>query len=664
MSLTSQQKEAVSLFSKEHNVKVIAVPGAGKSRVLIQACKEFANGLCIILAYNRELKEETDLKLEAEGLTDRVMCYTFHGLCSKCIRLTPDDLSFYKAIEDAEKDPKSVVSERLKVDAILIDEAQDFRPSFARLMKLVLNVSSQVQYMVVGDPRQMLYDYNPEDTASFDYLLNAEHHFASRKPWKKVHFDVSHRVTPSMARLVSNMFREDVQSSQNEHPETVQVYTINMWTAGDILWKLLETADITSTCLLVSRRKNNMPLTACLNYLSRRGVRLHLHGIDGIDANTKRKKLSISSWHASKGTEFDCAIVFGLDASAQTNPCFVAMTRGRKRLIILQNEKSMHLPFMKALEKERDDISMDQTTQEQLKRLEYICETQPFLTPRSVRLLDLNEWRPNCSGRWILSHVDTTLLQEARCETTDMTIRIGQHFEDVGELYALALLAKLECAQTGDLQQSLDFRMPIRKNHEARVRAIHGGIQARFVSQHISQETLLVYDLRQQIMTALNKDICNRSSKDYMLIACGFRSWNSYHHLMRQVLPLDWFDEIIFELAFESMQEVVETYGGQTSFDVRVNRMVDNVTFHARVPVYGASEIWRMVWKTEIGNEDILRAALCASLHPICNAAYIFNIPTQQLMKITVRDSATILERIAQEINEDVELSADNAHED
>jgi hypothetical protein len=268
---------------------------------------------------------------------------------------------------------------------------------------------------------------------------------------------------------------------------------------------------------------------------------------------------------------------------------------------------------------------------------------------RSAHLIDFDDWRPNCSGRWILNYITLETILEPCRETTNMTVCIKDTYEDVSNLYTTALLKKLEAERTGNIQQSLDMLMPIRKVHEERIRAINEGVQARFVSQHVSQETLLQFELREKTEAALMKKNELREVVDYFCIACGMRSWNSYHHLMRQVLPITWVDEVVFQLAYDELLDTISNYGGQTSYDVRVCRRLGRTTFHTRVPVYGAREVWRIIWKSEIGNEDILRAALSATLHPVQTKAFIYNIPTRELKVVHVTNAHAILERISEE---------------
>lgn len=655
MQLTSQQQDAVSAFSRGENVKVIAVPGAGKSRVLVQTCLNLTHGICIILAYNRELKEETEEKISSLGLSERVMCYTYHGLCSKCLRLSPDDLTLHQTIDDAEQD-SSLIVEKLRVDAILIDEAQDFRPSFLRLLKLVIVPSENAQFMVVGDHRQMLYNYNPEDTASSDFLLEAEEFFKSNNIWNNIEFDISHRLSQPMARFVSDVFDDKIESSQTGGLP-VEINTVNMWQTGMLVLQILKACDdVNNVCLLVARRRNNTPLTTCLNFLSKNGINIHIHGVDGVNPNTRKKKLSVSSWHASKGMEYDVAIVFGVDEFAQKNPYFVALTRGRKRLVIFQNKDSLNPLLMTTLKEkayDSDTVILDEQTKMVLKTFDTKAPQEKKEETRKLHLVDLNEWRPKCSGRWILKYVSLEKIQPPQCECTDMTISVSEKYEDVSNIYKSAILKRMEHETTGTIQQLMDFNMPLRKSHSERVSAIQEGIQARFVSEHATQEALLQNDLRACTLKALRKPLKDTEGIDYMYIACGMRSWNSYHHMMRQVLPLTWFDEVVFEMAYESFWNNVKKDGEQTSFDIRLHKVVEDVTFHARTSIYSVNKVWRETWSSEISNEDILRAALCASLHPLKSTCFIYNIPTQELLAVHVENPMDILHKIAQITKED-----------
>ena len=212
-NLNKEQREAIDKWIEGYNIKVTAVPGAGKSRVMIEACNLFCNGIVIILAYNHDLCEETKEKLIDKDLQDRVVCMTFHGLATYCIMPCHDDTALFDAIEGVESGELEV-SKKVKVSAVLIDEAQDFRPSFHRLLNIVLDLQPTVQYMIVGDEKQMLYTYDTEDPADLKYLTSPEEHFESNREWKHIRFFQTHRLTPTMANVVSAVFDSEIQSAK------------------------------------------------------------------------------------------------------------------------------------------------------------------------------------------------------------------------------------------------------------------------------------------------------------------------------------------------------------------------------------------------------------------------------------------------------------------
>lgn len=175
--LSPEQQSAIDAWQRGSNVKVTAVPGAGKTFVILQACLA-VNAKILILAYNRALCEATRKRLVEMGLSERVLCYTFHGLATYCVRPTYDDIALDEVLEDLDSGT-AVPTIVFDVDCLIIDECQDFRRSFHRLISHLVRTSRDTQTMLVGDPRQMLYDYDDEDPADLTFLEQPDAHFAN-----------------------------------------------------------------------------------------------------------------------------------------------------------------------------------------------------------------------------------------------------------------------------------------------------------------------------------------------------------------------------------------------------------------------------------------------------------------------------------------------------
>ena len=149
MQLTKVQEEAVAAWRAGSNVRVVAVPGAGKSAVLLEACVE-ADGLCLILAYNHELCQETKSRIVQMGLEERVACMTFHGLATYCVAPTPDDVALQDVLELLQTTPPK--RRLVHVKHMLIDEAQDLRGSFMQLVPRVVALSEDTHCLLYTSP--------------------------------------------------------------------------------------------------------------------------------------------------------------------------------------------------------------------------------------------------------------------------------------------------------------------------------------------------------------------------------------------------------------------------------------------------------------------------------------------------------------------------------
>ena len=64
-----------------------------------------------------------------------------------------------------------------------------------------------------------------------------------------------------------------------------------------------------NTCCILTPTKNNNLSYKGHQYIIEL-VRIHIQGIDGDDPKTKENKTIVTTWHSSKGLEYDYSIVF------------------------------------------------------------------------------------------------------------------------------------------------------------------------------------------------------------------------------------------------------------------------------------------------------------------------------------------------------------------
>lgn len=100
------------------HVVVEAVPGAGKTRVIVEIADAHPGSL--VLAYNNALAAEIQSVVDPA----HTACCTFHALCSRYLRAVRDDLQLLDAVEAAERGELTVSDAPPTATTILIDEVR------------------------------------------------------------------------------------------------------------------------------------------------------------------------------------------------------------------------------------------------------------------------------------------------------------------------------------------------------------------------------------------------------------------------------------------------------------------------------------------------------------------------------------------------------------
>lgn len=325
------------------HVVVEAVPGAGKTHMIVQLALKCDAPL--ILAYNNALA--SDIQSRVDSTT--VMCFTFHGLCSRYIRLVRDDLQLRAALDDV--DCGNIhVEEFPFVDSIFVDEAQDVRPVYIRLLRTLGLLARSNRVYVFGDRNQLIYDFDNEFPACLDVLTKPNLCVLRGVKWKRIVASVSNRLPTSVARLVSDLFHVSITTSGNPGlavdvrvPETMFK-----------LSKELDDLKHVPHLLLVDRKRNNRPLHVLLNDWSREGVVMNVHN----DTQpTDDATLTCATYWSAKGLQHDTVVVL-VPEQTPRNPLYVALTRALRRLIIVIEPKEPHVALCHALSRNSDVVTM------------------------------------------------------------------------------------------------------------------------------------------------------------------------------------------------------------------------------------------------------------------------------------------------------------------
>lgn len=630
--MNEKQLEALNAWKAGLNVQVCAVPGAGKSFVLLEACKHF-NGLVLILAYNNALCEETKRRIFSMKMDEHVACLTFHGLATYCIGPTFDDATLYDHLDAIEQGRLSV-ARKLNVLAIMIDEAQDFRPSFHRLMSHVIDTPDDVRYLVVGDERQMLYTYDEEDSADLKYLNTPHLFFQSTREWKRVALNKTHRLRKHLCEFTAQLFGVDICTDQDDMKSTVTLFTANPWRINHMVKSILRCHQNESICILVSKKKNNGPLTSLINSLYKK-YPIYVHGLDGNDARVRANKLEVTTWHSSKGTEFDNVIVLGVNDDSESNPLYVACTRAKYRLYIFQDEENPNVRLMNNLE------SIDHCSNTRLlKERGFVKKERNVFDISTYATYSMDEFRLKDSGRWMRDLFDVTSVSETNFPPENFVIQTPQGFEDVSNILVMACLLSAEFTSTRKIRRVEDIITPKRLSFDKQQEALLSGSHHRYVSPNIPSFALLDDNEHARVLELYR--CCEvLTPLEYCEMAALCLSWKSYHHIMHQCRPFDWFKIALFLRGVDIIRNKVRCTT-TLEFDKRVFTKWKNTMLHIRVDAIGDQCIFLFVHEESFQTHT--RACLCSAIGKL--PVVVANVVTQKCEKINVSDTEPLFSRL------------------
>jgi hypothetical protein len=621
MGTAFQVDSILKSLSARRCVAVRAVPGAGKTHVILACCKGES---ALILAYNKQLASKMKGLIDAETTT----CLTFHSLCSICLAPAKDDNQLLVAVEMAERGeliPKNVPI----VTRVLIDEAQDVRELYVRLIKILGLSRDSIGLLVAGDADQLIYNFDDKFPATLDTLTDPEVAFG-RKEWDRISMSTSHRLTSHISTFVNAVFGTNIKSTK-AGPQ-VEIRAPLNWNSSpfdnpknknDTLYGLLEDVLFgdNDILLLAHKKRWNAPLRTLLNALSRNNRVLKMHWMDGQEEIPSEDALVCGTFWSAKGLEAATVVVL-LPGQEDRNPTYVALTRACKRLIVVLDPKDPHP----------------------------LVSRQVYENPELYTIVGKETWGVITKG----SNLDPTaaLVKRPKREEDKKSLRDMQYFSprhdiasdmihskiDIGsegiapspvrlegDVCVQMALSAIEYGATGKIRAVENILHPTRivfgreeNNMSAfETECIPHGFSGRGVYSFVTEDSLLAPDLRTMMETAYS----NMSSIEHTAtISLAILSWNSWDYRMRSCLPAhSWAWK-----AQRAMDFVANTIPSSASFDTRLHKHGCHVRVHASTP----EKCYHVVW--EASTDDITDAGVKAALHPrhICTILEISSLRT------------------------------------
>lgn len=363
----SDEQRVVVAKSATHNVIVSAQPGSGKTATITALAHFNRDTPILVLTYSKRLQHDSKKRLIPY---ENVKVYTFHAFASKLFSrpVKTDEILHQLRVE---RTPPRYTGRDFR--RLVVDEIQDMTDLLYWLTCMIIKVvfldrGVSPQIVVLGDPRQSIYDYKG---ASERYLTHSRHLFGeySSWPWATLTLSKSFRLSRQTVDFVKHvMLRGDSDMvGSHDGPKPIYIYE-NVFVADRMLPHLLPL--ITqygpeNTAILAPsiRRRDGLPtppIALITDELSKRRmfVTVHLSDEYPLNPKTMEGKLVVTTFHQFKGCERRLVIVYGADfcyfryyargvpTYECTNPLFVAFTRAIEQLVVVHHKQNKPLPFM------------------------------------------------------------------------------------------------------------------------------------------------------------------------------------------------------------------------------------------------------------------------------------------------------------------------------
>ena len=497
----------------------------------------------------------------------------------------------------------------------MVDEAQDVRQLYVRLLRALGLVDNEMSILVVGDRNQLVYDFDEDFPASLDTLLHPER-LLGGGTWTRTQLLSSHRLTGPMAAFANAIFGTSICGVRDGPPVEVRVPK-SAFDLHAALADLFEEED--DVLLLVDRKRNNRPLRALLNTVSRAGT--HRVRVHGTDAETRadgrretRREIRCGTYWSAKGLECEVAVVL-LPAASARNPAYVALTRARQRLVVVIDPREPHAAACHAARAcaaegsvRLHDSRATATVEAGLRLSPHESfECRVYGASSNVNRLVPRRHLFDREVRRVVvpSHVAEDVQEPVWCE-------VNAEMRDLSSvLVIMALVAAEARACHGRVRAMEDILHPTRMEAGQVFAAIGAGFVGRHVPKNVPDDALLAADLRRVAARAYERLRASNASDLEALaeVALAVQAWNDFDHTMRSFLPVSgWARSFKVQYVLDRTSALLPVAPG-----TRYDHILLQDERHCRVHASTPEECVHVVWNAS--SDDFGQASVRAAMH-------------------------------------------------
>jgi superfamily I DNA/RNA helicase len=374
---SEEQQAIIDAAKAGHNIVVDAVAGSGKTTTILSIAKNLPEKNIVQVTFNSQLKIEVREKISQMDIGNNIVVHTYHSLATTFYDSSAwNDGKMMEIIDNAYPIKQKAQSTQISPSVIIIDEAQDMTLLYFRMVnKFICDFCNKdlVQIIVMGDKNQAVYSFMQADAR---FLTMAPSVW--NKEFKFMTLCESYRLTKPIAWFVNKTMVKHDRIISKKPGMRVEYHICNPFAMpfmNDILTKLksgiLKPEDI--FILSASLKSQGSPARKVENAFVSAGIPVYVPIADDarMDEDLTRGKVIFATFPSSKGRERKVVIVLGFDAGyfkyfAKNEPShicpstlYVAVTRAKERLILVENHQDEPLPFLNLASNGGGEFSMN-----------------------------------------------------------------------------------------------------------------------------------------------------------------------------------------------------------------------------------------------------------------------------------------------------------------
>lgn len=614
VSPSSEQLEIIEAVRRGHNVLGDCVAGSGKTTTVLMIAKEFPDKNIILLTYNSALKLEVREKVENESL-DNIQSHSYHSANGTYYAHHSKTSNYDDAIRCVIKHRRPL-RKHITVDILIIDETQDMKNLFFHFAwKFYTDLHKKPQIVVLGDRFQGLYSFVGSDTR---YLTRAPELW--KQPFVEKTLSTSYRVTHQIASFVNDVLLGYPRiNAVRDGPPVSYWRTHPFVDTPQLIYRFIkdhiEKGYSPGDIFILSPSINGSagsPVRKVENMLAMNTIPCYYPTTDDavLDKDVIQNKVVFSSFHSSKGRERKIVIVLGFESSyfkfggrglpetVCPDAIYVAVTRAKEKLVVIQSSLDTPLPFLFKTRSQMSSLPYMEMTPT-------VSETfrdQPVSKTRKTTPTDLVRFVTDENLLLLKNLVEPsiTIVEEPSMSVgVELKIKTSTGSEDVSAINGIVIPMIQEYRRTGK-------KSTVQKVVEGTKSCLQEHREQPFLRKYLEKWDPATVDIRSDIYLAVLFTACT-SQLYHKLTQIDRHNWLTYEQIQPCIDILDRVTSGSTGLCYEHLltANIVSPTHGRISMEGRIDicnaetvwevKCVENLTFDHELQLVVYAWMWKQV---------------------------------------------------------------------